>query len=313
MLIVRKVYHLKIRLLLFLLLPLVIVGCDTHSSTNDSKPTIYTSIYPIQYIAQEITGDETIVQSIYPPGVDAHTYEPSTRDLTSIANAEAFIYLGAGMEGFAETAVEALQSHDVTFIELGKNTELFHPSDDHGHDHGHDHGDYDPHIWLDPLRMITIAEMIQEELININPDQHALYEKNFRQLKENMLQLDQNFKDTLLPKTNKHIIVAHAAYGYWEERYGIEQIAISGLSSGSEPSQKDLVKVVETAKDLNLTYIIFEQNSSDRVSTIVQDYIGAEALEIHNLETLTEKDIKNDEDYISLMKQNLTVLDQVTE
>lgn len=311
MLIVRKVQHLKSRLLFLLLLPLVIIGCDTHSSTNDSQITIYTSIYPIQYITQEITGDEILVQSIYPPGVDAHTYEPSTRDLTSIANGEAFIYLGAGMEGFAETAVEALQSHDVTFIELGKNTALFHSTDDHDH-HGHDHGDYDPHIWLDPLRMITIAEMIQEELIKIKPNQQALYEKNLHQLKEKLLQLDQDFKDTLLPKTDKHMIVAHAAYGYWEERYGIEQIAISGLSSGSEPSQKDLVEIVETAKNLNLTYIIFEQNSSDRVSSIIQDYIGAEALEIHNLETLTDQDIKNHEDYISLMKQNLTVLDQVT-
>lgn len=306
----------KIRLLFFLLLPLAIIGCDTHSSTNDTHFTIYTSIYPIQYISQEIAGDDVLVKSIYPPGVDAHTYEPSTRDLTSIANSDAFIYLGAGMEGFAETAVKALQSHDVAFIELGQNTDLFHTIDeqDHEHEHdGHDHGDYDPHIWLDPLRMIEIAEMIQDELTEINPKQRTLYEENFKALKEKMLKLDQDFKDTLLSKTNKHIIVAHAAYGYWEERYGIEQIPISGLSTGSEPSQKDLTEIVEQAKELNLTYVIFEQNSSDRVSAIIQEYIKAEALEIHNLETLTDKDINNNEDYISLMKQNLTILDQVTD
>ncbi len=62
-----------------------------------------------------------------------------------------------------------------------------------------------------------------------------------------------------------------------------------------------------------MDYVLFEQNSSDRVSDIIQEQIGAKALYIHNLSVLTEADINEGEDYMSLMKHNLDVLNQATE
>src|SRR5690606_14607724 len=87
-------------------------GCGSAQDANghDTKLTIYTSVYPLQYIAERITGDIAAVESIYPPGVDAHSYEPSTRDMTKIAESDAFIYLGNQMEPFADAVAEALQS-----------------------------------------------------------------------------------------------------------------------------------------------------------------------------------------------------------
>ncbi|ASN07326.1 adhesin [Virgibacillus necropolis] len=286
--------------------------------------TIYTSIYPIQYATERIGGDTVNVESVYPPGVDAHTYEPTSKEMTDIATSDAFIYLGAGMEGFAETAADALKSEDVALIELGTHEELFHTDEDemeedhadenaHEHEHNeHSHGDHNPHIWLDPARMIDMAGIIKGKLIELNPDEKEAYIKNFESLKKDLLALDKSFRETLQSKENKKILVSHAAYGYWEERYGIEQIAISGVTSSDEPSQKELTQIIDKAKKLNLGYVIFEQNGSDRVSKIIQEQIGAEALRIHNLSVLTEEDIKSDKDYLTLMKHNLEVLDKAT-
>ncbi len=69
---------------------------------------------------------------------------------------------------------------------------------------------------------------------------------------------------------------------------------------------------MEAAEEFDLEYILFEQNSENRLSRVVQDEIGAEALTIHNLEVRTEEDIEDGEDYISLMEYNLEILDQVT-
>jgi zinc transport system substrate-binding protein len=124
--------------------------------------------------------------------------------------------------------------------------------------------------------------------------------------------LDLEYQETLQSKTDKQILVSHAAYGYWGERYGIIQIPINGLSSTSEPSQRDLVQIIEQAKDSKLKYVIFEQNATSKVSSIIQDYIGAEALTIHNLAVLTEKDIRENMDYLLLMRHNLNVLDLAT-
>ncbi|WP_217588695.1 metal ABC transporter solute-binding protein, Zn/Mn family [Lentibacillus saliphilus] len=294
---------------------------------NEAELTVYTSIYPIQYAVERIGGDTILAKTVYPPGVDAHTYEPSSRDMTDIADSDAFIYLGMGMESFAESAAKALDSEEngPLLLEIGENESLFeamshdedHEEDAHAHGdededdqhgHDHDHGDYDPHIWIDPVRMVDVSSMIKDALIKLNPDQKTLYEDNFQALKNDLIALDETFQEKLHKKDRNEIIVAHAAYGYWESRYHLKQIPISGLSPSQEPSQKQLISVIEQAKEHDINYIIFEQNATNRVSEIIQEDIGAEALVIHNLSVLTEEDIEHDRDYLTIMKDNLNVL-----
>lgn len=299
---------------------ILITGCtqDNEASTpDDDELTIYTTIYPIQYAAERIGGETVKAESVFPPGVDAHSYEPSTQDMTAIADSDAFIYLGAGMEAFAETAASALESQDTALIELGQREELFHSENgkehDHDHDHhGHDHGDHNPHIWIDPLRMVEMSALIKEEMIALNPDHGDLYEDNYASLAQDLEDLNEKYKEILDGKKNKRILVSHAAFDYWESRYGIEQISIHGISTSNEPSQKELTEIINTAEEHDMEYIIFEQNISTRVAEIIQEEIGAEALVIHNLSVLTDDDIEADEDYLSLMERNLEVLDQAT-
>lgn len=309
--------------LVFLVIGIVTVGCaPAEQSENDesAERTVYTSLYPLQYIVEEVGGETIQVKSVFPPGADAHTYEPSSKDMTAIADSDAFIYLGAGMEAFAETAASALESQEIARIELGQHEELFHtengeePSDEaHAHDHhGHDHGDHNPHIWIDPLRMLEMAAVIKEEMISLNPEHETLYTENYAALKQDLEDMHDAYESVLADKSNKRILVSHAAFGYWESRYGIEQISIHGLSTSNEPSQKELTEIIHTAEEYNMEYIIFEQNISTRVAEIIQEQINAEALVIHNLSVLTDEDIEANEDYLSLMEKNLEVLDQAT-
>jgi len=301
-------------------------GKDTNDA-KEQKDLIYTSIYPIQYLTEQIVGDEATVKSVIPPGVDAHSFELSSKEMTDIAKGDAFIYLGSGMESFAEATADALKTHDVTLLEIGKHEELFiegdghdhghdgHEDDEHAHeenDHHHDHGDLDPHIWLDPLRMIDIGKIITAQLSELHPDYKKQYEENLKKLEEELTALDQQFVDTLSKKKHKHVLVSHAAFGYWEDRYGIEQISISGLSSSNEPSQKDLAKITKLAEEKQMNYVLYDQTGTNRVAKIVQDQIGAEERVLHNLEVLRDEDINNKDDYISLMQHNLKILDEVT-
>ncbi|RLL46541.1 adhesin [Oceanobacillus piezotolerans] len=314
-------------IILLLFISIFMIGCAPKNATTkeDDSLTIYTSIYPIQYAIERIAGDTLSVKTVYPPGVDAHSYEPTSKDMTAIAESDAFFYIGSDLEAFAETAADALQNQDVSLIEIGKHEELFqtdsednghnHTDEEHGHDQhdGHNHGDKDPHIWIDPLRMIKMSEIIKEELVKLNPEAKEQYNQNFVALEKDLLTLDEQFKRALENKENKQILVSHAAYGYWEDRYGIEQIAINGISSSSEPSQKELTEIIDQAKAYGLEYIIFEQNTANRVSQIIQNEIGVDSLTIHNLAVLTEQDITNGEDYISLMQSNIEILEQATE
>lgn len=138
-----------------------------------------------------------------------------------------------------------------------------------------------------------------------------LYEANFEELVRELEQLDQSFSDLSNSVENKTFFVSHAAFGHIAGTYGFEQIAIAGLNSQDEPSQKELTEIVNLAKEKNIHFIAFEQNVSSKLTEIVQKEIRAEAVEMHNLSVLTQEDIDNGESYFTLMKKNLEVLETI--
>ncbi|MBS2970171.1 zinc ABC transporter substrate-binding protein [Metabacillus sp. KIGAM252] len=310
----------KIALALILLLAAAssLAGCSSSGETNEAKNgrlKIYTTIFPLEDFTKKIGGDLVEVKSVYPPNTDAHSFEPSTKTMVKIAEGDAFIYTGAGIEGFADKAAETLKNEDVEIvkaaegIELAKSAAHSHEGEA-GHDEheGHEHGDTDPHVWLDPIRSIQMAENIKNALVKKHPEGKETFEKNFAALKTNLEKLDKEYKDTLSKTDKKEILVSHAAYGYWQERYGIEQISVMGLSASDEPSQKQISAIIKDAKEHEIKHVIFEKNISSKLSEIVQKEIGATPLTVSNLESVTEEDAKNSEDYFSLMRKNLETL-----
>ena len=323
------------KLLLFfsflLTVSLFLSGCgekDNQNTVTGETLTIYTTVYPLQFFTEQIGGDAVKVETIYPPGADEHTFDPSQKDMIKLADANLFIYIGLGLEGFVDKTKKSMKEEDVTFLAAGEHikfeenpADTKHAAEEQAHDeheteaghdeedaHGHAHGDIDPHVWLDPVYSIQIAEVIKEELIKQMPEKEDQFIKNYNTLKLKLSQIDDKFINISKDAKDKKILVSHAAFGYWEKRYGIEQISIAGLSTSSEPSQKDLAKVVDTAKEHNLKYIFFEQNVSSKLTEIVQKEIGAQSLILHNLSTLTDEDLKNNEDYYSLMQHNIDAL-----
>lgn len=297
---------------------LVLSGCnakdDTSGEKNDAIIDIFTTVFPLKDFADKIGGKYVEVKTIYPPGTDEHTFEPSQKDIIKMAESDLFFYIGHNLEGFVTKAEPILKQEGVQLTAVGEKVEIQHGNeheDEDSHDHeddGHKHGDMNPHLWIDPIYAMEMAGVIRDSLIKQMPEQQAYFENNYSNLEKQLQELHGQFNTAVEnPKTNK-IIVSHGAYGYWENRYGIEQISVTGLSGSSEPSQKQLEEIIETAKDNDLKYVIFEQNVSSKLTEIIQNEIGAKPLQLHNLSVLTDKDIENNEDYFSIMSQNAETL-----
>lgn len=325
----------KLSLGILLLVGMTLAGCSSSkesAKTNNSeanKLTVYTTIYPLEDFAKKIGGEFVDVKSIYPPNADAHSFEPTTKDMINLAEADLFIYSGAGIEGFTEKAEQALKNEKVTILKAAENVEMIEAAQDHSHGgeethseeeqhdedaaHSEEHLDQnlDPHVWLDPILSIKLASHIKDSLIELMPEQKQEFEQNFVQLEQDLKELDNEFKNVIDHAENKHLLVAHEAYGYWSNRYGIIQIAVNGLSPTQEPSQRELTKLIEEAKEHDLKYIAFEQNVSSRVAEMIQREIGAETVTLYNLESISAEDMKNEEDYFSLMRKNLETLEKV--
>lgn len=329
------------------ILALFTAACgDTSSTTEKSntkdKLTIYTTVYPLSYFTERIGGDFVEVSSIYPPGANEHTFEPTQKDMMHLADADLFFYIGLGLEGFVENAKKTLANEDVTLVatadqvsdeKLAVSTGHSHEEetnthDDHeateGHAHeeetaatddheagsheDHDHGDVDPHVWLSPVISQDLALSIKNALVEKMPSQEAVFTKNYDELVKELQELNDEYTAMAHSAKQKNFFVSHAAFGYIAGEYDLTQVPIAGLNSQNEPSQKELTAIVDKAQDLDIHYILFEQNVSSKLAEVIQKEVGAKSLVLHNLSVLTTDDVKNNETYFTLMKKNIQTL-----
>jgi zinc transport system substrate-binding protein len=305
----------KIILLPFILLfSIVITACSTENEQSSEKKkdqlTIYSTVFPLQYFTERIGGKYVTVNTIYPPGADEHTFEPSQKDMIKLADSDLFFYIGLGLEGFVESAKESLKNENVSLIPTAEEL-ILDPAEEHeAHDDHEDdgHGDFNPHVWLDPVYAKEMAAVIRDSLIEKMPQNKETFDQNYQKLADELDQLNSEFESTIQKAKHKDFLVTHAAFSYWEQRYGLEEISISGLSTTNEPTQRELEKIISLADEHGLHYILFEQNVKSKLAEIVQKEIGAKALPVHNLATLTKENIKDKETYFTLMEQNLSSL-----
>ncbi|USK54174.1 zinc ABC transporter substrate-binding protein [Cytobacillus solani] len=306
----------KIIFVFILIISMLLTACTNESKNeqkDSSKLSVYTTVYPLQYFTDRIGGEYVETKTIYPPGADEHSFEPTQKDMTKLADADLFIFVGLGLEGFVEKAKKTLKNEDVTMIGAGENIHFdevqAHEKDEHSHeDDGHHHGDIDPHVWIDPLYSKDLAAAIKTALTDKMPEHKEEFEANYRLVADELDQLNEDFEQTIHDAKHKEIIVSHSAFGYWEQRYGIHQISVSGLNSANEPTQKDLEKIIAEGKKHQLKYVFFEQNVSSKLTEIIKNELGAEPLVLHNLSVLTDEDISNESTYFSIMKTNLEAL-----
>ena len=322
----------KIAFFILIITLLLLAACGAEESSNpdtatdDSKLQIYTTVYPLTYFTERIGGDNVQVTSVYPAGANEHTFEPTQQDMIAIAEADMMFYIGLGLEGFIDSAKKTLDGQDVEFTALADSitdeqleTALAHDGEEsHEEDHeehaeaeahdGHDHGSTDPHVWMSPVLSQNLADAIKDSLVAKDPDNTEVYESNHAALIEELEQLHLSFSQLHEEVAKDTFFVSHAAFTYLSEPYGFEQVAVAGLNSQDEPTQKELTEIVDLARNKNIEYIVFEQNVSSNLTEVIQKEVGAEAVQMHNLGVLTQEDLDNGETYFTLMEKNREVL-----
>lgn len=249
-----------------------------------AKPKVYTTIYPLEYAAERIGGDHIEVTNLIPPGVEPHDYEPTAKDMVALSGADIFAFNGSGLELWVDKAVESMDKNKTTIVNATEGMDLLHAvEEEHEHEgeaateeEGHDHGDKDPHVWLDPSKLKEQAAKVKDALVKKDQAHAADYEKNFQQLSADLDQLDKEFKGMVAQSSKKEFMVSHSAFGYLANRYGLEQVAISGVNPADEPSPSQLKELVEHVKEHQISYVLFETLVSPKVAEVIAREAGAD-------------------------------------
>jgi zinc transport system substrate-binding protein len=272
------------RIILATLLAIGAAGCGG-SETGDSQRTeIVAGFYPLAFAAEEVGGDDIPVTNLTPPGVEPHDLELSVRDVERIRSADLVLYLG---EGFQPALEEAAADTDGRALDLLATQSALRRGD--------------PHVWLDPLRYAEIVDAVGEAL---GRPQAA------RQVVERLRALDAELERGLAECDRRELVTSHDAFGYLAERYGLEQIAITGISPEAEPSPRNLERVTRLARERGVTTIFFETLVSPDVAETVAREVGAETAVLDPLEGLSDDDLARGESYFTAMRANLVALQE---
>jgi len=245
------------------------------------------------------------------------------KDMMEVAEGDAFIHSGTAMEGFADAVIDAVKKEDVEIVNATENIDFIsgqeesHSEEEEGHEgeseeehaeHSEEGLDIDPHVWLDPNRSIRLAENIKNAFVKINPENKETFETNFKLLEKELDMLDEEFKHMVANANSDTFLVSHSAYGYWTDAYGLKQIGISGLSPTDEPSQGEIIEIISLVKEQKLAYIYFKPNLTNKAANAVQTETGSKTVTLNNLESITPENIKNNEDYFTIMQENIKAL-----
>jgi len=303
---------------LSLIMALTIVGTacgSSQSASVDGKVNVVTTIYPLYYFAEQIGGEQAHVTNLIAAGVEPHDWTPKSRDLTNASNAQLFIYNGAGLESWLNDFMPAIESGgDVRTVEASAGIALL---DGEGEEEGHDHGeeaeghshehdsDIDPHTWVSPRSALTMAANIKDAYIAVDPAHQADYEARYEKLNDRLKQLDAKFTEGLSPFAGRDIVVSHQAFGYLCRDYGLNQIAIMGLSPEAEPRAQDLLEISDYVKSHGIKTIFFEELVSDRLAKTLANEADIDTMVLNPLEGLTPEQEKAGDNYFTLMERNL--------
>jgi zinc transport system substrate-binding protein len=103
-------------------------------------------------------------------------------------------------------------------------------------------------------------------------------------------------------------VTSHAAFGYLADAYGLDQVALSGLSPEVEPTPRRLEELVDEVRDSGATTVFFETLVSPRLAETVARDAGASVASLDPLEGLSADAIEDGRDYASVMRDNLATL-----
>jgi zinc transport system substrate-binding protein len=264
---------------------LLCVGCGGAGNASSGKETVVASFYPLAFAAEQIGGRRVDVKNLTPAGAEPHDLEVSPRDVAELRDAELVLLLGHGFQPQLEDAA-------------GDGSNVIRLLDTPGLDL---HPNGDPHVWLDPVRYAKIVARIGQAL----SDKVAA-----DRLIARLHALDEEYRRGLATCERHDIVTSHEAFAYLAERYGLNQIPVTGLTPEAEPQPGDLAHVIELARERGVTTIYFETLVSPRIAETVARETGATTAVLDPIEGLTEEELGRGENYFTRMRANLRALQE---
>jgi zinc transport system substrate-binding protein len=275
-----------------------IATAATRSGPPRDRIPVVTAFYPLAYATEQVGGTLVSVANLTPAGAEAHDLEldPDTRD--QIDDAALAVVMGNGFQPAVEAAAA---QRDGATLELlsrlvtGRASATARAPD--------------PHVWLDPALMGTIADEVARELGRLSPRHRTRFAANAAAFRARLAALDARYRDGLRDCRHDLIVTSHEAFGHLARAYGFEELAVTGTSSGGEPDPKRLGELADLVERRGISTVFTEPLTSSRVArTLAREAGGVRVAVLDPLEGLTAREVEAHDTYFTVMDRNLAEL-----
>jgi zinc/manganese transport system substrate-binding protein len=323
----------RIRLMPVLAAAAFAFGVSTHAEAADKVKAV-ASFSILADMVRNVGGERVEVTELVGPNGDAHEFNPTPADAKKLARADIFFVNGLGFEGWMER-LETSSGFDGSTVVATKGVKALtveeedehlhdtvpeeHANDDHGHNNHdrdkhaggrhHRHGATDPHAWQSLANGAIYVANIRDGLIAADPEGEAVYKANAKEYLAALRKEDAAVKTALaaLPETHRKIIMSHDAFGYFGDAYGLEILAPKGVSTASEPSAKDVAKIIRQIRKDKIPAVFLENVANARMLEQIAKESGAQIGGTLYSDALSEADGPAPT-YIDMFKYNAKTL-----
>ena len=306
------------KIIMIVTIILIIVGIlmaifvKPKNTQKTDKLNVVATTFSTYDFTRQIVGDKADITFLLGPGVDAHSYEPSAKDLVTIKNADVFIYIGGEMEQWVDKILETdtIDTNKTTLIHVTDCIETIEEQEVDGAEEEHEHGAFDEHIWTSPSNAIKMVNYLSEQFSKIDNNNKESYEKNAENYIKQIENVRNEIQEIVANKKRDRLVFGDKMpMQYFLNEFGLTaSAAFNGCSTEAEPGTKTITYLVNKVKEEQIPVVLYIELSTGKTAKSIANETGAKVMQIQTLHNISKDDFKNGETYVSLMERNLPVL-----
>lgn len=280
------------RIILLIIVVIIIGSTFFYKEDNLNSSIIRTSSYPVEFITETLYGEESEVLSIYPDETDILSYKLTEKQVEDNSDCGIFIFNGL-LDKEKEYVIDMMNQNDqMKIIDSSLSMKYNYSVEE---------------LWLNPSNFLMLTQNIKNGL-NEYVTSTIIKEKineNYEELKLKISEIDAMLELMGDASESKVIVVSNDLFKYLE-KYGIEVISLEENNNLTNKVVND-VKSLISSGTIEYIYIASSEETNETINSIIKD-TNVKTLTLKTLSTLSEKDRTNEEDYISIMYDNINAL-----
>lgn len=281
---------------------------------------------------RQIVGDKAEVTMLLKPGAEAHSYEPSPKDIQAIGKSDLFVYTGGDSDEWVDGMLSSIDKSKLKTLKMMDTVKLYeeemsegmqeeehehhHDDKDHHDDKEHHHHDgeegpeMDEHVWTSPANAIQIVKALTETISGLDKDNAQTYQKNAEAYIAKLEKLDKDFHDVIDHAKRKEIIVGDRfPFLYFAKEFGLTYYAaFPGCSTDTETNPATIAFLVDKVKEDHIPVVFHIEMSNEQMSKAIAEATGAKNELLNAVHNVSDEEFKKGVTYIDLMNHNVKVL-----